>query len=35
VGYPWFFIYTSCLGIPALVMLYFLVRQRASEAAKA
>jgi PAT family beta-lactamase induction signal transducer AmpG len=35
VGYPWFFIYTSCLGIPALVMLYFLVRQRASDAAKA
>jgi len=28
VGYPWFFVYTSSLGIPALVMLYFLVRQR-------
>ena len=27
IGYPWFFVYTSCLGIPALVMLYFLVRQ--------
>jgi PAT family beta-lactamase induction signal transducer AmpG len=35
VGYPWFFIYTSCLGIPALVMLYFLVRQRARDAARA
>ena len=27
VGYPWFFVYTSSLGIPALVMLYFLTRQ--------
>ncbi len=26
VGYPWFFVYTSALGIPALVMLYFLVQ---------
>ena len=34
VGYPWFFVYTSCLGIPALVMLYFLVRQRARDAAR-
>jgi PAT family beta-lactamase induction signal transducer AmpG len=24
VGYPWFFVYTSALGLPALVMLYFL-----------
>jgi len=24
VGYPWFFVYTSSLGLPALVMLYFL-----------
>lgn len=34
VGYPWFFVYTSTLGIPALVMLYFLVRQRARDAAR-
>ncbi len=34
VGYPWFFVYTSSLGIPALVMLYFLVRQRARDAAR-
>ncbi len=27
VGYPWFFVYTSSLGIPALVMLYILTRQ--------
>jgi len=27
IGYPWFFVYTSSLGIPALVMLYFLTRQ--------
>jgi len=26
VGYPWFFVYTSSLGIPALVLLYFIVR---------
>jgi len=32
VGYPWFFIYTSSLGIPALVMLYFLVRQQRAAA---
>jgi PAT family beta-lactamase induction signal transducer AmpG len=24
IGYPWFFVYTSSLGLPALVMLYFL-----------
>jgi len=35
IGYPWFFVYTSSLGIPALVMLYFLVRQRTREAARA
>ncbi|MDQ1341450.1 MAG: transporter, family, beta-lactamase induction signal transducer AmpG, partial [Pseudomonadota bacterium] len=29
VGYPWFFVYTSSLGIPALVMLYFLSRPEA------
>jgi PAT family beta-lactamase induction signal transducer AmpG len=28
IGYPWFFVYTSSLGIPALLMLYFLVRQQ-------
>jgi PAT family beta-lactamase induction signal transducer AmpG len=33
VGYPWFFVYTSCLGLPALVLLYLIVRQRAREAA--
>ena len=27
IGYPWFFVYTSSLGLPALVMLYFLTRQ--------
>jgi PAT family beta-lactamase induction signal transducer AmpG len=27
VGYPWFFVYTSALGLPALVMLYFLARK--------
>jgi PAT family beta-lactamase induction signal transducer AmpG len=27
VGYPWFFVYTSLLGLPALVLLYFLARQ--------
>jgi PAT family beta-lactamase induction signal transducer AmpG len=27
IGYPWFFVYTSALGLPALAMLYFLVRQ--------
>jgi PAT family beta-lactamase induction signal transducer AmpG len=34
IGYPWFFVYTSCLGVPALVLLYFIVRQRAREAAQ-
>jgi PAT family beta-lactamase induction signal transducer AmpG len=28
VGYPWFFVYTSSLGLPALVLLYFLARAR-------
>jgi MFS transporter, PAT family, beta-lactamase induction signal transducer AmpG len=28
IGYPWFFVYTSSLGIPALVLLYFIARQR-------
>jgi PAT family beta-lactamase induction signal transducer AmpG len=28
VGYPVFFVYTSMLGLPALVMLYFLMRSR-------
>ena len=27
IGYPWFFVYTSALGVPALVMLCFLVRR--------
>jgi PAT family beta-lactamase induction signal transducer AmpG len=27
IGYPWFFVYTSVLGLPALLMLYFLARQ--------
>lgn len=31
VGYPWFFVYTSCLGIPALVLLFIIVRQHARE----
>jgi PAT family beta-lactamase induction signal transducer AmpG len=35
VGYPWFFVYTSALGIPALVMLYFLSRPGAREQARA
>jgi PAT family beta-lactamase induction signal transducer AmpG len=26
IGYPWFFVYTSALGLPALVMLFFLAR---------
>jgi MFS transporter, PAT family, beta-lactamase induction signal transducer AmpG len=26
-GYPWFFIYTSMLGLPALVLLWLVVRQ--------
>ena len=32
VGYPWFFVYTSSLGIPALVLLYFIVRQKKNAA---
>ena len=35
IGYPWFFVYTSSLGIPALVMLYFLSRPGAKDAARA
>ena len=35
IGYPWFFVYTSALGLPALVMLYFLVRQKKADAALA
>jgi PAT family beta-lactamase induction signal transducer AmpG len=27
VGYPWFFVYTSALGLPALVLIWFVVRQ--------
>jgi PAT family beta-lactamase induction signal transducer AmpG len=34
IGYPLFFVYTSSLGIPALVMLYFLSRPAATEAAR-
>jgi PAT family beta-lactamase induction signal transducer AmpG len=26
IGYPWFFVYTSLLGVPALAMLFFLAR---------
>ncbi len=28
IGYPWFFVYTSSLGLPALAMLFFLARAR-------
>jgi PAT family beta-lactamase induction signal transducer AmpG len=28
IGYPLFFVYTSALGLPALVMLFFLARER-------
>jgi PAT family beta-lactamase induction signal transducer AmpG len=35
IGYPWFFVYTSSLGIPALVMLYFLSRPEAKARALA
>jgi len=35
VGYPWFFVYTSSLGIPALVMLYFLSRPETKARARA
>jgi len=34
IGYPWFFVYTSSLGIPALVMLYFLARRRTRDEAR-
>jgi PAT family beta-lactamase induction signal transducer AmpG len=34
IGYPWFFVYTSSLGIPALVLLYFLSRPGAKDAAR-
>jgi PAT family beta-lactamase induction signal transducer AmpG len=27
VGYPWFFVYTSMLGLPALVLLWLVVRE--------
>jgi PAT family beta-lactamase induction signal transducer AmpG len=33
VGYPWFFVYTSLLGVPALVLLYFLARQMRRQSA--
>jgi MFS transporter, PAT family, beta-lactamase induction signal transducer AmpG len=32
VGYPWFFVYTSMLGVPALVLLYLVVRNSKSVA---
>jgi MFS transporter, PAT family, beta-lactamase induction signal transducer AmpG len=32
IGYPAFFMYTATLGLPALVMLYFLVRRMRFEA---
>ncbi len=35
IGYPWFFVYTSSLGLPALVLLYFLSRPGAKAAARA
>jgi PAT family beta-lactamase induction signal transducer AmpG len=35
VGYPWFFVYTSVLGIPALLMLFFLWRSGAGQQARA
>jgi PAT family beta-lactamase induction signal transducer AmpG len=31
IGYPRFFVYTATLGIPALVLLYFVVRQSERE----
>ena len=27
IGYPTFFVYTATLGMPALILLYFVVRQ--------
>jgi PAT family beta-lactamase induction signal transducer AmpG len=35
VGYPSFFVYTASLGLPALVLLYFLARRMRIEAAGA
>jgi PAT family beta-lactamase induction signal transducer AmpG len=35
IGYPWFFVYTSALGLPALVMLFFLARERRAQQAAA
>jgi PAT family beta-lactamase induction signal transducer AmpG len=29
-GYPWFFVYTSLLGLPALLLLWLVVRQSRS-----
>ena len=31
-GYPWFFVYTSFLGLPALLLLWLVVRQSSSVA---
>lgn len=31
IGYPRFFVYTATLGLPALVLLYFVVRQAESD----
>jgi len=30
IGYPWFFVYTSTLGLPALVLLYLITRRSPS-----
>jgi PAT family beta-lactamase induction signal transducer AmpG len=35
IGYPAFFMYTASLGLPALVLLFFLARQMREEAAAA
>ena len=32
IGYPAFFVYTSTLGLPALVLLFFLARKMRQEA---
>jgi PAT family beta-lactamase induction signal transducer AmpG len=32
IGYPAFFCYTASLGLPALVLLFFLARQMRKEA---
>jgi PAT family beta-lactamase induction signal transducer AmpG len=34
IGYPAFFVYTATLGLPALLMLYFLARRMQVEAAQ-